>query len=93
MMSCRQLLSEFTRSYPDGLLEKSRSLLGHFLNAPLHFTKNAPISQRGKPLWTLLAVGTTATAKAVYERKTKICFRYHSLQIRLSYGICRITYR
>lgn len=27
--------------------EKCHSLLGNFLNAPLHFTKNSRISQRG----------------------------------------------
>lgn len=31
--------------------EKSHSLLGLFLNAPLHCTKKAPISQGEIPLW------------------------------------------
>jgi hypothetical protein len=60
-------LSEFTRSYPDGLLKKSRSLLGHFLNAPLHFTKNAPISQRFSLFGILLSGLTIAAASGDYQ--------------------------
>lgn len=31
---------------PEGHFEKCRSLLGNFLDASLHYTKNSPISQR-----------------------------------------------
>jgi len=85
----------FACRYPCGLLsKKSHSLLGHFLNAPFHFTKNAPISQR-RSLFGISPSG-------LKDRSRKRGFGYGSIYKKIHtanmyhqnyyYGIYCITY-
>lgn len=62
--------------------EKCHSLLGNFLNAPLHFTKNSQISQRGyTPLDSPMAKcrhkkNSRLLTLKIFDQWVTLCFTY-----------------